>query len=128
MLPHTPNAQKVTFDFSQARFKHLTWKFRLRSFLDGKESMTPDQAVSHKHCDLGLWFYSEGKERYGHLPAVQAFEIKHELLHDTVKQIVELKLKGNSAAAEKAYKDLVKISDEIIELLNQAEAQITAAA
>jgi methyl-accepting chemotaxis protein len=123
-----PNTQKATFDFSQARFKHLTWKFRLRSFLDGKESMTSDQAVSHTHCDLGKWFYSEGKEKYGHLPSIQAFESVHKDLHDSVILIIELKLKGNTAAAEKEYKELVKISDHIIELLNQAEAQISAAA
>lgn len=113
-----------TVDFSQARFKHLNWKFRLRNFLDGKETLTVDQAVSHRHCDLGKWFYEEGKSKYGHLTSIKDFEIEHELLHNAVKDIQRLKTNGDTLEAEKRYLDLVKISDKIILLLSLAEVDI----
>jgi hypothetical protein len=113
-----------TIDFSQARFKHLNWKFRLRNFLDGKETLTADQALSHLHCDLGKWYYAEGKTKYGHLPAMKKFEVEHEKLHNTVKLIQQLKTDGQITKAEAAYLELTKTSDIIVRLLDEAEQVI----
>jgi HD-GYP domain-containing protein (c-di-GMP phosphodiesterase class II) len=113
-----------TIDFSQARFKHLNWKFRIRNFLDGKETLTRDQAVSHLHCDLGKWFYAEGKSKYGHLIEMQEFEKEHEQLHLKIKEIVELKEQGKTIEAENLYKDIMKLSDNIVRLLDESEKKI----
>lgn len=115
-------------DFTIARFKHLNWKFRIRSFLDGKETLTKDQAVSHQHCDLGKWYYSEGKNKYGHLPAMQAFEKEHEVLHTIVQQIIRLKEENMPKEAEELYKKLVGVSENIVALLEEAEKQINSQA
>jgi hypothetical protein len=115
-------------DFSQARFKHLNWKFRIRNFLDGKESLTRNQAISHRECDLGKWFYSEGKKKYGHLTEMQEFELEHEKLHNIVREIVTLKESGNLAKAEEKNIELQKISDQIIFFLDMAEKNINVAA
>lgn len=114
----------ATVDFSAARFKHLNWKFRIRNFLDGKETLTADQAVSHQHCDLGKWFYAEGKAKYGHLPSMQAFETEHEKLHSTVKAIQQSKTNGDVDKAEELYQDLIKMSDKIVGYLTEAEKAI----
>lgn len=111
-------------DFSQARFKHLNWKFRIRAFLDGKETLTKEQAVSHYDCDLGKWYYSKGKAVYGYLPEMQEFEREHEKLHLLVKQIVEEKNKGNMKESEQLYNQLLQTSDNIIRLLEAAEKSI----
>ncbi len=113
-----------TIDFSQARFKHLNWKFRIRNFLDGKESLTKDQAVSHLHCDLGKWFYAEGKKKYGHLSEMQEFETEHIKLHSTIKEIVDFKERHEIAKAEEKYKDILKLSDNIVRLLDESEKLI----
>jgi methyl-accepting chemotaxis protein len=44
-------------DFAFERIMHIAWKVSLRKFLDGKGSLTLEQAVSHKECDLGKWLY-----------------------------------------------------------------------
>ncbi len=111
-------------DFSQARFKHLNWKFRIRAFLDGKETLTKEQAVSHRDCDLGKWYYSRGKAVYGYLPEMQEFEREHEKLHLLVRQIVDEKSKGNIKGSEQLYEKLLQTSDNIIRLLETAEKSI----
>lgn len=111
-------------DFSVARFKHLNWKFRIRNFLDGTESLTKDQAVSHLHCDLGKWFYAEGKKKYGHLDEMQAFETGHIKLHAIIQEIVDLKEQAQIAVAEEKYLDVLKLSDNIVRLLDAAEKQM----
>lgn len=122
---HTPPKVVAAFDFSNARSKHLLWKSRLRDFLDGKESLTESQAVSHKDCDLGKWMYSKGIDSFGHLPEMQTLEKTHEELHSAVKNIVNLKNAGNTSEAEEQYLQIDPMSKEIINLLTAIEKKIT---
>ena len=110
-----------TVDFSHARFMHLNWKFKIRNYLDGKETLSEEQAVSHKHCDLGKWYYEEGKSKYGQMTCMKNFEEEHEKLHNIVKSIQQLRSKGKADEAENLYNHLVTSSDNIVELLNEAE-------
>ncbi|QWR78768.1 methyl-accepting chemotaxis protein [Candidatus Magnetomonas plexicatena] len=119
---HTINA---SFDFSNARSKHLAWKSRLRDFLDGKESLTESQAVSHKDCDLGKWLYSKGLSSFGNIPEMMTLEKIHEELHSIVKDIVRLKHSGNTSAAEEQYNHIGPMSQEIIGLLTAIEKKVS---
>ncbi|MCS6906030.1 MAG: CZB domain-containing protein [Bacteroidia bacterium] len=114
----------TNIDFSLARFKHLNWRFRIRNFLDGKEVLTREQAVDHTQCDLGKWFYTEGKNKYGHLNVVQLFEKEHILLHQIVREIVQAKEEGNFQKAEALYQKLLQVSDNINNYLTEAEKEI----
>ena len=117
--------QEVNMDFSAARSKHLMWKSRLRRFLDGEETMSKDQAVSHKHCDLGKWLYSQGLKQYGQLSDMKKLEQKHKTLHGVIKQVVELKHAGKHEQAEQEFNKVEPISDQIVSLLNAVEQHAT---
>lgn len=112
-------------DFSVARFKHLNWVFRIRCFLDKKEMLTLEQAISHKHCDLGLWLHSkEVQEKYKIVPEFMELDTVHQNLHSLVKQIIELKEDEQEKQAEEKYKELKPISNKIITLLTNIEKMI----
>ncbi|MCS6906031.1 MAG: CZB domain-containing protein [Bacteroidia bacterium] len=111
-------------DFSIARFKHLNWRFRIRNFLDGKETLTPEQALNHRDCDLGKWFYTEGKKKYGHLSSVQLFEQEHIALHSIVREIIQAKEAENYSKAEALYQQLLEVSDRVNNYLIEAEKEI----
>ncbi len=108
-------------DFEAAKAAHLAWRARLRSFLDGRESMRMDEAVSHKDCMLGKWYYSEDACKYQHIHAMQALERPHEKLHSTIREIISLKSKGRHQEAETRYQDIMTLSGEIIDLLDDVE-------
>jgi methyl-accepting chemotaxis protein len=114
----------ANINFAQIRFKHLQWKSRLRDFLDGKSALTEEQAVSHKDCDLGKWYYAEGLANFGHIKEMQELDGIHADLHRVVKDIVVLKNSGNSAKAEQEFEKIGPISQEIIGLLNEIEKQV----
>lgn len=116
--------QSGKIDFSQARFKHLNWKFRIRNFLDGKETLTHEQAVDHTQCDLGKWFYESGKAKYGHLKTVQKFEQEHIVLHRLIKDIKHFKDADDNVKANGLYKEMLIVSDNIVALLTEAEDEI----
>jgi methyl-accepting chemotaxis protein len=112
------------FDFAVARVMHIAWKSSLRSFLDGKASMSEEQAVSHKDCDLGKWLYTDGMSSYGTMPEMKELEKVHVELHAIVKRVVQLKKSGDNATAEQELAKLDTISQKIFLLLVTIEKKI----
>jgi methyl-accepting chemotaxis protein len=111
-------------DFAVARVMHVAWKSGLRSFLDGKETLTEDQAVSHKDCDLGKWLYSEGMAKFGNLPEMKELEKIHVELHSVVKGVVQLKNSGNASAAEQELAKIEPLSQRMFSLLIVIERKL----
>ncbi len=109
-------------DLSAAKAAHLNWKTRLRDFLDGKASLSMDEAVSHHDCKFGKWYFSEGLEKYSHIPAIIEVDGPHEKLHELIRVIIDYKNAGRSDEAEQAYQQVAIISRDIVRLLDQAEA------
>ncbi|HHJ11813.1 MAG TPA: chemotaxis protein, partial [Chromatiales bacterium] len=116
------------FDFEKAKAAHLAWKGRLRNYLDGDRSaLTKEQAVSHRHCVLGKWYYGEGMQQYGDLPEFKDIEPPHAELHKIIKEILNLKEAGRDDEAEELYKQVEPISKRIVSLLDEVERKATAA-
>jgi len=111
-------------DLSRAKTAHLAWKSRLRAYLDGAASLTSEQAVSHRHCEFGKWYYSpEGQAMCAKLGALAEVERPHEELHATIREIVEFKEGRRQADAESRLKRVEMLSDRIVGLLDRAESQ-----
>jgi methyl-accepting chemotaxis protein len=108
-------------DFQHWRIKHRAWRTKLKSFLEGEETLTREQATSHKDCGLGKWLYGGGLEQYRHISEMKALEKVHITLHDTVRNIITLKDAGKDAEAKTEYAKIAAISDEVIALLTKVE-------
>lgn len=108
-------------NFDQAKIKHLGWKSKIRDCLDGKITLKPEEIISHLNCDLGKWYYLEGKKQYGHLQPMSIMEIKHEKLHQIVADIWHFKQIDDTELAEDLYFDLCETSDKIVMCLTEAE-------
>ncbi len=111
-----------TLDFTLARSKHLAWKTRLRGFLDGSESLSMSEAVSHRDCALGKWLYPTGISSFGHLPEMQTMEKQHETMHSLIRDILTKKESGDIAGAEADFNRVAAFSDNIVEALHKLEA------
>ena len=109
-------------DLSAAKSAHLNWKSRVRSFLDGRATLTEEEAVSHRHCAFGKWYYSEGLARFGHIQELRDVESPHARLHQTIKDIVAASRAGERQRAEGMYEQVERLSQQIVGLLEAAEA------
>ncbi len=114
-----------TLDFALARSKHLDWKIRLGSLLNGRSTMSEAEAESHKHCQLGRWLYSEGLEKYGHKPSMRELEQTHAELHSLVRRILKMKTSGDVKGAEHEFERVARMSNELTGLLTQVEQEVT---
>ncbi|MBV0932887.1 methyl-accepting chemotaxis protein [Marinobacterium weihaiense] len=113
-------------DLSAAKSAHLSWKTRLRSFLDGQSTLTEKEAVSHFDCAFGKWYYSEGKQKYGQMAEFRSIEAPHEQLHSVVKEAIGFKSSGQMQDAERCYDQVSMLSDEIISKLTALEDKVQA--
>jgi methyl-accepting chemotaxis protein len=116
-----PKRTSNKLDFASAKSKHLTWKSRLRDFLDGKESLSESQAVSHRDCDLGKWLYSQGMKRYGKHAEMQELETIHAEMHSIIRDVVGYKHADKTGLAEQHFEAVGPMSETIIELLSRLE-------
>ena len=114
-------------DFSAAKSAHLAWRARLRDYLDGHQSLSHNEAVSHRDCVLGKWYYGDGLDRYGDIPDMSAIEDPHTEMHQIIKEIIHLKEQGKHQEAESAYERIAPLSETIISHLNRVEKRINTA-
>jgi methyl-accepting chemotaxis protein len=112
------------YDFQVFSLKHSMWKAKLRDFLEGKQSLPREKAVSHEDCDLGKWLYSEGLKKYEKIPGMLKLVKVHEDLHATVRKIISLKESGDSSSAEVEYMKIGPTSDELVSLLNEIAEKV----
>jgi len=110
-------------DLSSAKSSHLNWKTRLRSFLDGRGTLTEAEAVSHQQCAFGKWYYSEGLKDFGHIQELRDIEEPHAELHRTIKEIIKAMTAGDKAAAENDYAKVDGLSLRIVKLLDAVESK-----
>lgn len=108
-------------DLSGARAAHLSWKRRVRDFLDGRDALPREQMVSHRECALGRWYHGEGLRHYGHIPEMHELDQPHRMLHELIATLVCHKENGRSGEAELCYAQIGPVSDLIVKLLHAIE-------
>lgn len=108
-------------DLTAAKAAHIAWKGKLRAYLDNKGTLTREEAVSHKDCALGKWYYGEGLQKYGHLAEMREVEEPHAELHKKIRQIIELRESKQHAEAEKVYLQVEPLSTRIVQYLDRIE-------
>jgi len=115
------NLGEKVLDLETAKSMHLNWKVKLRAFLDGEALLTREQAVSHKHCDFGKWYYDEGLARFGNITALREIEAPHAKMHQLIADIITARERGELDKAEQLYTQIGKLSDRIVGLMEQVE-------
>ncbi len=111
------------FDFDRARTLHRTWVTRLAAFLEGRETLSEEEAVSHHHCQLGQWYDKEGLQQYGHIPEMLELDAPHRELHDLIRDVVQQQSSGTPPQAGQVMRRVRVLSNRIVELLDVIEAK-----
>ena len=120
-----PTLFAVCFDFDKAKSAHLSWKIKVRDFLQGnRAAITKDQVCSHRECAMGKWYYTEGVKNYGTNSYFKKIEAPHARLHQIIKEVYEMYEMDELEKADKLYLELAPLSDEIVSLLDKTEKSV----
>lgn len=87
-------------NFENAKNAHLSWKYRLRKFLNNESDEKLDVSIVRQdnQCDLGKWIYSEGVA-YAATPAYTELRGIHADFHRNAARILEIFQQGDYAKA-----------------------------
>jgi methyl-accepting chemotaxis protein len=124
LRPGVLTAATTALNFARVKTAHRSWRLKLRSFLDDRESITAERLSSHRDCELGKWLYAEGAAAYGHFAEFQELEAKHKDMHSMVLEVVELKHAGKIAPAEQRFLVVCRAADEVVALLTKLETLV----
>ncbi|MBU0635011.1 MAG: CZB domain-containing protein [Candidatus Omnitrophica bacterium] len=108
-------------EFSMVRMMQRTWRMKIRSFLQGQDSLPEQEAYSFRDCEFGKWLYSEGMAKYGKIPEMKEIEKIHIHLHHNVKKNKHIREKKLFFEAEKSLQKIEELAQEMMYLLNIVE-------
>ncbi|MEW8691328.1 MAG: methyl-accepting chemotaxis protein [Candidatus Thiodiazotropha endolucinida] len=108
----------------QAMAAHLSWKTKLRGFLDGKGSLDERVAYNHKACGFGIWYEKVGRKELSHISEINQIEKPHRELHELIKRIADLKNRGDMQAAEREYQRVAPLSEEIVRMMQTIQSKL----
>ncbi len=114
--------QDDILELEQAKAAHLSWRTRVRNYLDNGQGLSRDEALSHEHCQFGRWYYGPAREALAGLAEYQALDVPHRTLHQSVARILDLREQGQNEQAEREYENLLELSSRLVEQLDQLQA------
>ena len=111
-------------DFSVVRDRHRQWIDTLQQVLDGKNTLTVQQAGSHESCALGKWIDATGLKEYGAIDDIRVLEKAHKEFHHHVRNVLLHKGKGEDSLAQQELDVVEQSSHRILELTTSVERQV----
>ena len=101
-----------------AKTDHRVFVGKIASCLKGDLTLDPSQLPDHHNCRFGKWYFGEGMQMCGTLPAFKAVDDPHARVHALAKEAVSSYNSGDKTKAERLYKEIENISDQIGSLLD----------
>jgi two-component system chemotaxis sensor kinase CheA len=125
MLHGVAGAAKTgDLDFLLVRDKHRQWIKTLEQVLEGKLSLTPQDAGSYEQCALGKWIYGTGLKDYGAIEDMHVLEKTHKHFHELVHNVLRLKNTGEEGLARQELDAVGHASEQIMGLTTRVERRI----
>ena len=72
------------------KLDHLVWKGQIYELALGKSDLSISDFSDHTQCRLGRWYYTKGKDLFGHLADFQKIEQPHILMHQVGIEALKL--------------------------------------
>ncbi len=113
----------INLDVNIARIIHLKWEEQLEGLIQGKASENL-KLSSHEDCDLGIWIYSSGLQKYAQRPEIWALKDVHKAFHHHALEVIQAVAAGDPDQAETAMQQVRNLSKEIIYQLTHMELAI----
>lgn len=99
---------------------HMLWVGRVRSFIDGDQTIDANTLLSHKSSELGQWLAVEGKVVIGEQKRYRRLHDTHKHLHEVLATIVRCindSADTGCSDIEDHFQQLLEASREIVEIL-----------
>ena len=87
-------------------------------------TISKEQICSHRECDLGRWYYTEGMSKYKGSIHFKNIEKPHARLHHIIHEVYDMYENGDLSEASDLYSELEPLSGQIVDLLDKTEKSL----
>ncbi|MDI6728800.1 MAG: methyl-accepting chemotaxis protein [Thermodesulfovibrionales bacterium] len=101
-----------------AKTDHRVFVGKIGACLKGDTTLDPSQLPDHHNCRFGKWYFGEGMQMCGNLSSFKAVDEPHAKIHALAKEAVSACNSGDRLKAERIYKEMENLSDQIGSLLD----------
>ncbi len=101
-----------------AKTDHRVFVGKIGACLKGDTTLDPSQLPDHHNCRFGKWYFGEGMQMCGNLSSFKAVDEPHAKIHALAKEAVSACNAGDKIKAERIYKEMEDISNQIGSLLD----------
>ncbi|CCQ74672.1 CZB domain-containing protein [Magnetospira sp. QH-2] len=112
----------INLDVNIARLIHLTWEEQLEHLVAGQVEKVALQ--SHEDCDLGVWIYGSGLQKYAQSKDIWILKEVHKAFHKAADAVATAMAEGNKDEAELQLAQVRSLSKEIIFHLTSMELSV----
>ena len=112
------------FDSAMVKVAHNHWKTRLNGALFKNEKLNPADVSDHTQCKFGKWYFDEGRQKFGSIPAFAEINVWHEKIHKHAREIAQLLAEGKHDAAIETYEGFHSLTEQMFRLLDALEAEV----
>lgn len=109
-----------------AKTDHRLFVEKIDACVTDGAALDPDQLPSHESCRLGKWYFSEGKHKFGALPAFTAIDAPHATIHAMAKDAVFACRAGDKKKAESMLVEMEALSERIGGMLDDLKKECNA--
>ncbi len=106
-----------------AKSDHRIFLGKISSCLKGSLSLDPSQLPDHHNCRFGKWYDTDGHAACGMLPSFKSINSSHAKIHSLAKEAVATYNAGDKAKAERIYRDMEGLSEEIASMLDDIKSE-----
>ncbi|MDA3908968.1 MAG: methyl-accepting chemotaxis protein [Sulfurimonas sp.] len=110
------------------KIDHILFKSNAYASVIAQKSVS--KFSDHKECRLGKWYFSKGKERYGHTKNFASIDVPHALVHGNVQKNIALidedKIlsKENETTIINNFTSMEEQSDKLFVLLDAVVSEL----
>ncbi|WED20780.1 methyl-accepting chemotaxis protein [Vibrio sp. JC009] len=121
---NTVKISDPVYHLSLAKMAHQLWLGRINNYLAGKEHLHEGEGSCHHSCQLGQWYNKEALVELRHIGGVNELDKPHQAFHAKIAELKRAKESGKLDEAEKIFKELMKTSEQVVELLEEINVNI----
>ena len=102
-----------------AKTDHQIFVNTLAARISGGEKIPVENLPDHHECRFGKWYDSEGKNACGSMASYRKVDAPHQKIHALGKQAANASNAGDKDTAKGIHKEMEKISEQIVALMDE---------
>jgi methyl-accepting chemotaxis protein len=112
------------FHAGSIKAAHGRWRVLLSEMVAGLRTIESRELLDPTQCELGRWYFGEGRALFGGLPAFQAVDVQHQQVHALARRIVQLHNAGQQQAAIEELAAFSKLTERLFGALDALEREV----